>query len=57
MNCLVCGAKTELIDPTIDGVSFACPTCGEYTVSNSAIATGQVEKLEPEQRHDAFEEA
>ena len=25
MNCLVCGAKAELIDVTIDGVSIACP--------------------------------
>jgi hypothetical protein len=55
--CLVCGAKAELIDVTIDGVSFTCPTCGEYAVSNLAIATGQVEKLEPEQRRDALEEA
>jgi hypothetical protein len=57
MNCLVCGAKAELIDVTIHGVSIACPTCGEYDVSGSAIATGQVERLEPEQRREALDQA
>jgi predicted RNA-binding Zn-ribbon protein involved in translation (DUF1610 family) len=57
MNCLVCGAKAELIDVTIDGVSFACPTCGEYAVSNTAIATRQVENLKPGQRRDALVQA
>jgi len=38
MNCLVCGAKAELIDVTIDGVSIACPKCGEYAVSSADIA-------------------
>jgi len=57
MNCLVCGDNAELIDVTIDAVSFACPRCGEYAVSSSAIATGQVEELEPEQRRDALDQA
>jgi hypothetical protein len=57
MNCLVCGAKAEEIAVTIDVVSIFCPVCGEYDVSSSAIATGQMEKLEPEQRRDALDEA
>ena len=57
MNCLVCGAKAELIDVTIDGVSIACPRCGEYDVSNSTIGTGQMETLKPEQRRDALDQA
>ena len=57
MNCLVCGAQAELVDVAIDGVSITCPTCGEYAVSGEAIATGQFEKLEPEQRRDALDEA
>jgi hypothetical protein len=57
MNCLVCGAKAQLVDVTLDGVSIACPRCGEYDVSSFAIASGQMEKLEPEQRRDALKEA
>jgi hypothetical protein len=57
MNCLVCGAKAELVDVTLDGVSIACPKCGEYDVSSLAIATGQMDSLEPEQRRDALNEA
>jgi hypothetical protein len=57
MKCLICDANAELIDVTIDAVSFACPRCGEYAVSGSAIATGQVEELEPEQRRDALDQA
>jgi hypothetical protein len=57
MNCLVCGAKAKLVDVTVDGISVACPSCGEYDVSSWSIATGQLEKLEPEQRRDALNEA
>jgi ribosome-binding protein aMBF1 (putative translation factor) len=58
MNCLVCGAKAELIDVTIDGgASIACPRCGEYAVSSADIATGQMERLEPEQRRAVLDEA
>jgi ribosome-binding protein aMBF1 (putative translation factor) len=57
MNCLVCGAKAELTDVTIDGVSIACPKCGEYGVSSLDIASGQMERLEPEQRLAALDEA
>ena len=57
MNCLVCGAKAELIDVTIDSVSIACPSCGEYDVSGLTIGSGQMETLKPEQRRDALEQA
>jgi predicted RNA-binding Zn-ribbon protein involved in translation (DUF1610 family) len=57
MNCLVCGAKAELIDVMIDGVSIACPRCGEYAVSKADIATRQMERLEPEQRRGALDKA
>ncbi len=57
MNCLVCGAKAELIDVTIHCVSIACPKCGEYDISGSTIATGQMEILEPEQRREALDQA
>src|SRR5262245_6807679 len=41
---LVCGAKAELIDVTIDSVSIACPRCGEYAVSSGDIASGQIDR-------------
>jgi hypothetical protein len=57
MNCSICGADAEKLATTIDSVSFACPRCGEYDVSSSVIATGQWDKLKPEQRRDALDEA
>jgi hypothetical protein len=57
MKCFVCGANAERIAATIDAMSIVCPACGEYDVSSSAIATGQMEKLEPEQRRDALVQA
>jgi hypothetical protein len=53
----VCGTNAEKIATTIDAVSIVCPVCGEYDVSSSAIATGQMEKLELEQRRDALVQA
>jgi hypothetical protein len=57
MNCLICGANAEQIQATIDAVSIACPMCGEYDVSSSVITTGQWQRLEPEERHDALDQA
>jgi predicted RNA-binding Zn-ribbon protein involved in translation (DUF1610 family) len=57
MKCFVCGANAEKIATTIDAVSIVCPVCGEYDVSSSAIAAGQMDKLEPEQRRDALVQA
>ena len=57
MNCLVCGANAEQIAASIDCVTIVCPACGEYDVSSETIATGQMDKLEPEQRRDALEQA
>jgi hypothetical protein len=57
MKCFVCGAKAQKSATTIDAVSILCPVCGEYDVSSSAIATGQMEELEPEQRRDALVQA
>jgi predicted RNA-binding Zn-ribbon protein involved in translation (DUF1610 family) len=57
MKCFICGANAERIATTIDAVSVVCPRCGEYDVSSSAIATGQMAKLEPDQRRDALLQA
>ena len=57
MNCPVCGASAEQIPATIDGVSIVCPECGEYDVSSSIIATGQWQRLEPEERGDTLNKA
>ncbi len=57
MNCPVCGANAEHIMSTIDGVSVACPMCGEYNVSSSVLATEQLQRLEPEKRGDVLDKA
>jgi uncharacterized Zn finger protein (UPF0148 family) len=57
MTCPVCGANTEQITGTIDGVSIVCPMCGEYDVSSSVLAAEQLQRLEPEERGDALNKA
>jgi len=57
MNCLVCGANAETIETGADVVSLACPRCGEYDVSRSVIAAGQLQQLEPKQRRDILDKA
>jgi len=57
MNCLVCGANAETIETGADVVSLACPRCGEYDVSRSVIAAGQLQQLEPKQRRDFLDKA
>ena len=57
MNCLICDANAEQIPTTIDDVSIRCPTCGEYDVASAVVATGQLQKLGPEQRRDALDQA
>jgi hypothetical protein len=56
MNCPVCGANAHQIPTTTAGIMcIACSTCGEYDVSTSVIATGQLQNLEPEQRRDVLD--
>ncbi len=57
MNCRVCGANAEQIATTIDGATIVCPTCGEYDVTSSVIATGRLQALEPERRRDVLDKA
>src|SRR5712671_3018001 len=57
MDCPICGANAEQIPTTVDDVSIVCPTCGEYDVASAVLATGQLQKLEPEQRRDALDQA
>ena len=57
MNCPVCGANAEQIATTVESVSILCPVCGEYDVSSSVIATGQLQGLEPKERGAALNKA
>jgi hypothetical protein len=57
MNCPVWGANAEQIATTIEGVSIVCPLCGEYDVSSSVIATGQLPRLERGERGAALSKA
>ena len=57
MDCPICGAIAERIRTTIDGVSIVCPMCGEFDVASSVMATGQLQRLELEQRGDVLDKA
>src|SRR5712671_4971243 len=59
-GCLIRGCTHSLgqqIATTIDDVSIVCPTCGEYDVASAVVATGHLQKLGPEQRRDALDQA
>src|SRR5713226_9065206 len=57
MDCLICGANAEQIPTANDGVGIFCPICGEYDVARAVLATGQLSKLEPDQRRDVLDKA
>ena len=57
MDCPICGAIAEQIWTTIAGVTIICPMCGEFDVASSVVATGQLQKLEPDQRGDVLDKA
>jgi hypothetical protein len=57
MDCPICGAVAEQIQTTIAVVTVVCPMCGEFDVASSVIATGQLRKLEPDQRGDVLDRA
>jgi hypothetical protein len=57
MDCFICGANAEQIPTTIDRLSIFCPMCGEYDVSSSVLTTGQLQKLDWEQRGDVLDKA
>jgi hypothetical protein len=57
MDCPVCGANAEQIATTIDGQTVACPTCGEYEISNLLLATAHWRRLEPANRGALLNEA
>lgn len=42
MECRVCGAESNKIDPRGDYEEFACPACGPYKISRTAI--GELER-------------
>jgi hypothetical protein len=57
MDCPICGAVAERMAATIDGLSVFCPMCGEFDIASAVLATGQLRKLEPEQRGDVLDKA
>jgi hypothetical protein len=56
MDCPICGAIAERIRTTI-GVTIICPMCGEFDVASSVMATGQLQRLELQQRGDVLDKA
>jgi hypothetical protein len=57
MNCPVCCAVAEHIMSTNDGLSIACPICGEYDLASSVIATDQLQRLEADECIDILNKA
>jgi transposase len=57
MDCPICGAIAEQTQTTIDSKTIVCPRCGEFDVASSVIATGQLRKLEADQRADVLDRA
>jgi hypothetical protein len=55
MDCPICGAIAEQIRTTIASVTIICPMCGEFDVA--VMATGQLQKLEPDQRGYVLDKA
>jgi hypothetical protein len=57
MSCPVCGTVICSASTTIDGITIICPTCGEYDISNTVLASERWQRLEPEERCDVLLEA
>jgi hypothetical protein len=57
MDCLICGADAEQSSTKGNVVSIICPMCGEYDVSGSIIASGQLQRLPLEERGDILSRA
>jgi hypothetical protein len=57
MYCPVCGIDAQEVTTTIDGMSIACTTCGEYEISNVVLATEEWQRLAPDERTDLLNEA
>src|SRR6266849_8792505 len=57
MDCPICGAIAEQMRTTIASMTIICPMCGEFDVASSVMATGQLQKLEPDQRGDVLDKA
>ena len=57
MNCPICGVNAEHIKTTLDGMNIDSPACGEYAISSETLATEQWQRLEPEQRRNALDQA
>jgi uncharacterized Zn finger protein len=54
MECPICGAIAERIAKTVEGMTIACPTCGEFEIASSVIASGQLQSLALEQRAEVL---
>ena len=55
--CLVCGNEKALdkSDPSLDGSSVNCPSCGRYSISGTVLA--QFLELPRKDRKDALDKA
>ena len=45
MECLICKSKANEVTPSGDYKQLACPGCGEYKISGTAIKTIENKRL------------
>jgi ribosome maturation protein Sdo1 len=57
MECPICGAIAERIAKIVEGMTIACPTCGEFEIASSVIASGQLQSLTLEERAEVLDRA
>jgi len=57
MECPICGAIAEQISTALDRIGVGCPKCGDFDISRSVIAAGQLQQLTLEKRADVLDKA
>ena len=45
MKCFICGDESKNVLPSGDYTQLACPGCGEYKISGTAVHAVQSKKL------------
>jgi len=57
IQCPICDGLAEELPNTIDGKSIHCERCGDFNVSGTVYDPGFLERLDPEERRQALENA
>jgi hypothetical protein len=57
IQCPICDGLAEDLPNTIDGKSIHCERCDDFDVSGTVYDPGYLERLDPEERRQALENA